>query len=547
MPIARRILSVVFALVLVTTLLAPIAATQPAAAASGEDICSSPARFVLSATSHLCQYSNIRVDSGDTVRSQQIDLYVLAESNYETWESWSTVHDNYLNDTGTIASLEAKHAIAQAWENGSSASVADSNARQAIEDYYAQRQRNLLAEFEKQNGEAAYIANVTNNHPDMNDRWIYNSHWEAWSSSGDNGVISDQKLTGNTTNVSVTLVNGETMNVTYAEVTYKVRKNDTWTWATKTTHIPIDGTRTNGYYVLPGGGGVDEVRVSGSFRVMNVQKEDGSADPNYPDTKTLDYRQVTQRMNEITDKRDTVVSNYPDGFAQDLYNKLENGEITVEEIYGAEGMARYLSGTGNATEQRYQYATMTMLNLNRSASLNQTMTIEYNASTSVTYEYNESTDTTLANYSDPVTGTVSGMLFSSDKPSGGFELNTTYNVSNLSGTQSIAADDGRTINLYKGTFTITHAYDSDGNPVETVTWEETKYDTYNADEFLKLLEEAAQDKKEINEKHEEESSLFGGINWGGLPGGGLTGLAIIGGILLVIVSIATNRIPIVGN
>jgi len=546
MPIARRIASLAFALVLVTSLFAPLAA-QPASAASGEDICSSPARFVLTASTHLCQYSEIRVDSDDSVRGQQIDLYVLADSNYETWESWSTVHDNYMNDTGTIASLEAKHAIAQAWENGSSASVADSNARQAIEDYYAQRQRNLLAEFEKQNSEVAYIADVTNSHPDIDDRWIYNSHWEAWSSSGDDGQIRNQKLTGNTTNATVTLSNGETMNVTYAEVTYEVRKNSTWSWATRTTYVPVDGTRTNGYYVLPGGGGTDEVRVSGSFRVKNVEKEDGSADPNYPDTKALDYRQVTQRLNEIEDKRDTVLSNYPDGFAEDLYNKLESGEITVEEIYGAEGMARYLSGTGNATEQRFQYATMTLLNLNRSESLNQTMTIEYNASTSVSYEYNESTDTTVANYSDPVTGTVDGMLFSSDKPSGGFELNTTYNVSNLSGTQSIATDDGRTINLYNGTFTITHAYDSEGDPVETVNWQETKYDTYNADEFIKLLEQAAQDKEEINEKFKEESSLFGGLGFGGLGGGGLVGLAIIGGILLVVAGIASNRIPIVGN
>ncbi|RLM40569.1 hypothetical protein DVK00_20890, partial [Haloarcula sp. Atlit-47R] len=72
-------------------------------------------------------------------------------------EHLQTTVDNYLQDTKTQARIIGKNAYIKALNNGSSKAAAKTEAKNAVEDYYAVKQVNLLNAWSQSTSHAKYL------------------------------------------------------------------------------------------------------------------------------------------------------------------------------------------------------------------------------------------------------------------------------------------------------------------------------------------------------------------------------------------------------
>ncbi|KAA9400080.1 hypothetical protein Har1130_14590 [Haloarcula sp. CBA1130] len=115
-----------------------------------------------------------------------------------------------------------------------------------------------------------------------------------------------------------------------------------------------------------------------------------------------------------------------------------------------------------------------------------------------------------------------GVLFSQENPaSGQFENGTTYNTSNIGGTQYVVTSD-RIVEL-DGEFTIDSISTQDGQAVQNVTIQKTTYETTNVTELKQQYEDLARKRAEIEAR---EQNLRGSAG-GGLLGGSSSSLVLV--------------------
>ncbi|SFC65249.1 PQQ-like domain-containing protein [Halobiforma haloterrestris] len=114
---------------------------------------------------------------------------------------------------------------------------------------------------------------------------------------------------------------------------------------------------------------------------------------------------------------------------------------------------------------------------------------------------------------------------------------------------------GESISLNYGSVTVQSLTDQDGNELEDdyeADWDRPEHDTVEIEEYQQELEKWSTEYENALED-EDDDSTDDGDDWLGLPSfgsfesGDLAGLAIIGGILMVIIGIATDYIPFVGG
>ncbi|ELY86751.1 hypothetical protein C485_07532 [Natrinema altunense JCM 12890] len=91
----------------------------------------------------------------------EVDVHTGAQAIYQGQQQRDSVYQNYLEDTETLASLEARNAIATAYENNKTAIEAQAAGQKAINDYYAHHQRQNLEMLAADSAEIAYYHNVT--------------------------------------------------------------------------------------------------------------------------------------------------------------------------------------------------------------------------------------------------------------------------------------------------------------------------------------------------------------------------------------------------
>ncbi|WP_152423881.1 outer membrane protein assembly factor BamB family protein [Natronobacterium lacisalsi] len=126
------------------------------------------------------------------------------------------------------------------------------------------------------------------------------------------------------------------------------------------------------------------------------------------------------------------------------------------------------------------------------------------------------------------------------------------------GFNAIAYDgpSGESISLNYGSVTVQSLTDQDGNELEDdyeADWDRPEHDTVEIEEYQQELEKWSTEYEQALEDEDDDSTDDGDDDWLGLPSfgsfesGDLAGLAIIGGILMVIIGIATDYIPFVGG
>lgn len=508
---AQRAFTVLVAGLLISSVVAPAAFSGSAAAATDDDHCTET--IITKLVGNTCEM----VDEPDTVNTSsdrekafiQSDLHAEARTAYESSEQMQVVFSNYAEDTNTLASLEARNAIATAYENNESASVADTKAQTAIQDYYSIRQVNALEAFSKEQAQMAYAARVANNDSRIGNRFFYPAGVSGEkSSSASTYYARHERLTGNTVTKNYTLANGSTHEYIVAE------------WY---VNLHSDDSNSHDYYIAPSISDfetTDEVAYNldgtiywGGMTTARASYWDTTYDVEngHPAQVVSSYNEWAEVLAAFGNQSDTVESNYAAGTASDMYAAMDEGRVEPAEVRGAEGQVRFLSGDSNATDKRFRAALYGSLNMSQ-AGFNSTFAVHYDGYTE--FAPNETNNGTME-YSSPVNTTYDGMLFAQEVPEGGFEAGTTYNTEDLNGSVMIYTSSGQKVVFEKGNFTINEITDNEGNKVESVSWEKPKYETSNTSEYIEYLDKTQEMQLRLLEKYSDDTSSGGGGGGGG--------------------------------
>jgi len=531
----RRIVSLALVgLLLVSSLAGPAAAAATASmTVQNDDEDCTPSRFSMGACT--VETAPNTVDTSQTAEAIKTDMHVLMSGEWESQQAYLSLHQNYLQDTSTVASIDSKAVVADAWERGNSTVEATQDARESIRDYYARHQIQMLNAYQKQAMQASYTFNVSNRTSGIDGAFLS----MALDVSGDQSTYDhiEYEAYQPLTTVDVTLVNGSTESITVPQIQVYL---DT---STNSYYVPLDpftstyNTTTDEFVFERTSSHKPNVDIttSGTLVTQNV------GDPSQgglPSKRVADLREWRESWNEVKQQSQTLTSNYDSQFAEDLYAALDAGEITPEQVRGAEGQVRWLSGNSSVGDRRYQQATLSVLgvaNANRSQA-NQ-MVVTYTGYTE--RGFSNSTDGSR----DPVYSgkvenkTYTGMLFA-NPPTEGFQAGETYDVSTLEGTPTMYDNEtGESVPLVKGNVTITGMYDAQGNEVENASWDEPQYETYNSTEYIEYINRSKTHRKYITNNYTTTTATAGGgVNLPDLGLGDFGGGSIFAGVGIMVIA-----------
>jgi hypothetical protein len=370
------------------------------------------------------------VDTDGTDASQtKLDLYYAAQNQQSSAQNHRTTLDNYLSDTKTQARIIGKNAYIKALNQGDSKSAAKSKAKTAVDDYYAVKQVQLLNTWEAVANSHMYYVEVS-----QNESGIANDYAEL-DVTGD--YPEDANPPDGTTQRTVTLTNGTTTEVTTIDVStggYSAEDANRAQWLGP-THGPIE-YNNNGY--------------SDTIRGLKMQGPTSDHSP-------LTYGTVTEyktHWDEI-ESQSTSVQNDMDTLAENTYSAYQSGEINNSDLVDPYVLANQQSAGEDF--QGWTAAQLTLLGTTSPENFDQIGSFNVTTGDGTQYE---------------------GVLFSQENPaSGQFENGTTYNTSNIGGTQYVVTSD-RIVEL-DGEFTIDSISTQDGQTVQNVTIQKTTYETTN--------------------------------------------------------------------
>ncbi|WP_254807395.1 hypothetical protein [Natronosalvus amylolyticus] len=490
----------------------------------------------------------------------EVDVHVMSVSEWESFEAHHVTLGNHVDDMTAIARLDARSAVADAYESGKTASEAWQDARDEIRDYFAAHQKNHLQVLQKTLAQHRYSVGVVHSEEDIADDFL---DIGAKSTSGASQVEgSEISLMNESVSVDVDLVNQETEQIEVIEVNARI---ETYTGNDGTNYYnyqhPLDPVNEWSYSEEDDDFNADgETDVEGlsytvdynitSDLVIVVQAVD------YEDTG-LGSQQVfdAREWRELWDRIEALGTMVPDEFSEqmveDLYAGLDDGAFTTSDLRSAEGEVRYRSGDAEPLSGAYMLALYDQLDLaGPDLSTTGGMKVTYTGATEMklTEEGGERT----VEYVEPVEDVeYEGILFSSDVPEGGFHSGETYHTDDLEGTTEMVPFDQEPVPFFEGEFTIESIYDSDGNELDTVEWRTPEPETYTSDDFVEYVNNADETREELSDDDEDDGE--GGDDSLGFPSFGLgldlgsgeqlLGLGIIAAVVMAVVGFVTDLLP----
>ncbi len=418
-----------------------------------------------------------RLSSGDvnTTALQKADaletkkaIYDQAALQKQNNENILTAYGNYLNDTESIALMEGKSAYIRALENGSAEAIARNAATEAVADYYATKQQNIIAAWNTSALLLKSSIHTAENTSGVSSNFVY-AHMDSTDGAGYSGP-TDANAT-----LQHTLVNSSTRSV--ESIVHDHGNGFTFhaTFAKKSgsEHESFD---VGDYYVKPPNDNYAELVVTN------------------PDTFNSRWTAIEAQNDEVQVQLDSFINN--------TYSQYQQGEINTSDLVDPYlGAREYSPETSNTWTLR----TLTSVGVAPPENLSSVGRMNVTAGSQ----------------------TYSGVLMSDGVPanSSGFTVGETYNASNITGAQFVALDDGGSHKL-TGEFTLSSV---DGRAAgETLEYRTINYQTADTQEFKALQEKLDKLTAEINAKQQQERNAGGG---GLLPDFGQGG-AIPGAVLL---------------
>ncbi|MFA9502390.1 hypothetical protein ACERIM_06355 [Natrinema sp. H-ect1] len=505
----------------------------------------------------------------------QTTLHGMAVSEWESQQALLTILNNYGQDTATLGSLEARNAIATAYQQENSTTTADQMAPEAIRDYYSVREINTLESYTKSQAQYAHIGNLTNEDAIASD--FLQQPMADWAPTRVDSV-DEVGFTGGLQDKTYTLANGTTHTYQVAEVYVDFTHPNSGPRTVAFAPDPfIIDTNSNGNYgdwdesytaahpMDPWE--LNESESNGNWSPSNTYNSDmlayfnassqfnvrnsyaGTSEPNdqgLPGQKVSDLPEWDEALTHWSNESSTLTTEYSD-ISSDLYNEMDAGRLDPNELRGAEGMWRYLAGGSDGSEGSLRTALHYVLDTsNPNLTETSTMRVHIDGYTDLKWDNSTNSSSREPVPTSPMNGTVEGLLFADGVSS--ISSGATYSTT-VSDNQSfyLIKDDGTQTTLIEGDLTVEAIYDADGNEKNSTSYEDPKYGTYNASEFVQYLDENEEARKAIISKYieEDDSSGFQIPGIPGFPNGGgaFVGLVIIGGAVVVAVAVVTDLGP----
>jgi len=487
----RRFLSVLMAFLLVTS---GITASTGSAAAVDTSNCSDLDKFIDMAVQSwsLGMYDGIEhclapdqgaIEELNNLSDSQahVDLYSAMAGQDAQQEAFMAPFNNYLNDTQSIAWMRAQSAIAEAYQDGKTKAEAKVAARQAISNYYATKQKNLVEQYNV-TVQSWYQADEKANNQSLGDATVY------LGGSGGGDSYHDIRPQGTQT---MTLVNGNTTEVPV----FKAKDSD-FNPATYPLQNPLDGLD---YRYIDGG--VND-HLAEYFAVA-------APNSNY-NTLRIRFKSYTDgwsRIQTMNSNLQTEAENFVDA----TWSDFDSGNVNASDVISA-NTAMWEYGVRSYNETEGLYSSTAALALMGFDTPNMTSS----GTMDVTYNGN----------------TYSGLVLARHAPGGTWETGTTYNTSNITGPVFMATTTGDKVDFAEGeTFTIDQMRSKDGTNVTSTQTTKYVYQTANTSELLEMQDQLTQLRAEIEAR---KSNLGGGgSGLGGSSGTAIAIAALIGAALLL--------------
>jgi len=495
-------------LLLSTTIGAPV--LSPVGTASATHECDAVEQTVTFALGNLGQFADLTFRDGHCTRShragaidelqeadakqEKMDIYNAALQQQAESDVQTTVTNNYLNDTQSVAWMKAEIAIAEAYKNGSSKEEAQAEAKEAIQEYYAVKQRNMIENWQVSvvsyrtlHETASSEENITQDPLErsksaaapVNQGYYSTDSYVAFTGSPNVDSYASVLVMSDFTNRSVTLVNGSTEQARAIEFAYYDGQNS-----------EIDGTR----YMT-----IDEGQVSkndATARKLVVEPPNDTYDRAvYMDPD--DYAKSWERVETLNDDLQSEV----DPFVNETWDAYESGQINSSDVLSRNTqMFEYgVDATNDSSRNLYNVvAALSSMGLDTPSIAGAgTMEVRYAGET-----YN-------------------GLVMAREAPNGSWTAGETYNTSEIPGVVMLATTEGEQINM-EGEFTIQAINAEDGTTVKHVNATKTVYKTSNTTELLNKMDEISSLRAQV-EAYEArlEAKGAGGGTSGGDGGSGL--------------------------
>jgi hypothetical protein len=419
--------------------------------------------------------------TGTDATQTKLDIYQSAQNQRASADNYQTSLSNNLQGSRTQARVLGKNAYIRALNNGSSKAAAKTAAKEAVDQFYATKQKQLLNEWNLQVQNHRYLDSVAQNESGITARSYTRQPNESsnfadpyYDESSDYLEVTYPGTTG-----SVTLVNGDTESIAQIKGTAYNNNNNykvSGTGDFRNGKLVLDSSNNLYYYgVIQPGYDAD----ASSFEAISL--------PAY-----------STRWLAIQTQASTV-RNDMDTLAENTYSAYQNGEINNTDLVDPYVLANQQSAGENF--QGWTAAQLTLLGTNSPENFDQIGSFNVTTESGTQYE---------------------GVLFSQENPaSGQFENGMTYNTSNIGGTQYVVTSD-RIVEL-DGEFTIDSISTQDGQTVQNVTIQKTTYETTNVTELKQQYEDLARKRAEIEAR---EQNLRGSAG-GGLLGGSSSSLVLV--------------------
>lgn len=417
------------------------------------------------------------------------EIYTTASVLRQDQQTLFTSLDNYLQDTGSIARMEGKNAMIRALNNGTTKAEAKIAAKDAVADYYAGRQKTLLASFETTT-ETILSANDTAanttglNHTILggggNQGYIY-AYFPNTPSLTEYGPLTE-------TTVNLTLVNSTNQSVTTFDVENSVYE------MTSADYMVRDSANNNPSYV----------------DTMNVS----APSTNFNDSVVLDFSQYYSRWTDIQNQN-TQIQNEMGTLVDNVYSSYTQGTINNSELIDPYLAAREYSPENDS--MAFTLRTLTSIGISPPDGLDAGVTM------------NVTDDDQIVTYND--------VIFMSDgSPSGTgtFSVGQQYDAANIAGVQGVLDPTGGTWTELDGNFTIESAQ-RNGTSLSNVDMHQVNYTSADISEFQTLMSDLNNLTAEINAYQQELRSSGGGAwfnfgNLGNIGGIGAVAILLLGGM-----------------
>ncbi|WP_244257269.1 hypothetical protein [Halomicrobium sp. IBSBa] len=411
----------------------------------------------------------------------KLDIYQSAQNEKASSEIYQTTIDNKLEGTKTQARIIGKNAYIRALNNGSSEAAAKTAAKDAVANYYAVMQANLIKKWNQQAANAQYLNETAASESDVPANYPMNLNYTDWTSdTAYKHEVMARSVDQSTE--SVTLVNGTSM--TSSQYMLQMRLYKTTSDYTNYGNKEYVGVTT---------GMVNTTTYEGSGYVKAYGFETPAPNSNYEPTDTVRFEPFAEKWSEIQ-SQNTQVQNDMDTLATNTYDAYQAGEINNSDLVDPYVFSQEFSPGDEY--QGWAAAQLTMLGTNSPEAMDSIGRFDISTA--------GGTDHT-------------GVLMSQTNPaSGQFETNTTYDPSKIDGTQYVVTDSE--IHELTTNFTISSIETTDGERRQNVTIEKTTYETadVNTTQLTKLYENLAYERAQWEAREQD----LGGGGGGGFLGGG---------------------------